>query len=177
MAIGYRNSLVFHHGYGNFSYSAKSPAVTVDTIYDLASLTKVVSTTTLVMQLFEQGQLKLDDPLIRFYPSFKGGGREKITLFHLLTHTSGLPAHRPLYRQVNGKEEMVKKILNLPLKFKPGRNAEYSDLGIILLGDIIEKLTGKTLDTLSFEQIFRPLGMSRTQFNPSAEPKIQNRAH
>jgi CubicO group peptidase (beta-lactamase class C family)/beta-glucosidase-like glycosyl hydrolase len=171
VAIGYRNSLVFHHGYGKFSYSAKSPAVTADTIYDLASLTKVVSTTTLAMQLFEQGLLKFDDPLIRFYPSFTGGGREKITLFHLLTHTSGLPAHRPLYRQVNGKRGIVKKILNLPLNFRTGCKAEYSDLGMILLGDVIEKLTGLTLDTLSFEEIFRPLGMSQTVFNPPANLK------
>ncbi len=171
VAIGYRNSLVFHHGYGKFSYSAKSPAVTAGTLYDLASLTKVVSTTTLAMQLFEQGQLKLDDPLIRFYPSFTGGGREKVTLFHLLTHTSGLPAHRPLYRRVCGKQEMVKKILNLPLEFKIGCKAVYSDLGIILLGDIIEKLTGMTLDTLSFERIFQPLGMCHTLFNPPANLK------
>ena len=75
VAIGYRNRLVFHHGYGRLSYSAKSPAVTTDTIYDLASLTKVVSTTTLAMQLFEVGQLDLDDPLTRFYPSFTGGGK------------------------------------------------------------------------------------------------------
>ena len=171
VAIGYRNRLVFHHGYGKFSYSAKSPAVSADTIYDLASLTKVVSTTTLAMQLFEQGRLKLDDPLFRFYPSFTGGGKEKITLFHLLTHTSGLPAYQPLYRHVNGKQEMVKKILSLPLKFRTGSKAEYSDLGMILLGDVIEKLTGLTLDTLSFENIFHPLAMSQTRFNPPANLK------
>ena len=171
VGIGYRNRLVFHKAYGNLSYSAKSPVVTTDTIYDLASLTKVVSTTTLAMQLFEKGQLNLDDRLTRFYPSFTGGGRERITVFHLLTHTSGLPAHLPLYRQVSGKHEMVKKVLSLPLEFETGRKAEYSDLGIILLGDIIEKLTGNALDTLSFEQIFRPLGMSRTLFNPPANLK------
>ena len=87
---------------------------------------------------------------------------------HLLTHTSGLPAHLPLYRQVKGKQEIVKKVLHLPLEYETGRKSEYSDLGIILLGDIIGKLTGSTLDTLSFERIFQPLGMSQTFFNPPA---------
>jgi beta-N-acetylhexosaminidase len=173
VAIGYRNRLVFHHGYGKISYFAKSPAVTTDTIYDLASLTKIVSTTTLAMQLFEQGQLILDDPLTRFYPSFTGGGRERISVRHLLTHTSGLPAHLPLYRQANGKQETIRKILNLTLKYETGGKAEYSDLGIILLGDIIEKLTGMTLDALSDERIFRPLGMSHTLFNPPVSIRSQ----
>ena len=169
--IGYRNRIVFHKAYGKMTYSPKSPAATTDTVYDLASLTKVVSTTTLAMQLFEQGQLKLDDPLTRFYPSFTGGGREKITVCHLLTHTSGLPAHLPLFRKVSGKQEMVERVLNLPLVHEPSLRAEYSDFGVILLGDIIEKLTGKTLETLASEQIFRPLGMSHTLFNPPASMK------
>ena len=171
--IGYRNRIIFHKAYGKMTYSTKSPAVTTDTVYDLASLTKVVSTTTLAMQLFEQGQLKLDDPLTRFYPSFTGGGREKITVCHLLTHTSGFPAHLPLFRKVSGKQEMVESVLKLPLEYEPGLKAEYSDFGVILLGDVIEKLTGKTLDTLASERIFRPLGMSHTLFNPPASLKFK----
>ncbi len=173
VVIGYRNRLVFRKGYGKMTYSAKSPAVTMETVYDLASLTKVVSTTTLAMQLFEQNQLRLDDLLTRFYPSFTGGGREKVTLYHLLTHTSGLPAHLPLFREVCGKQEMVGRILDLPLVHETGHKAEYSDLGFILLGDVIEKLTGKALDALAFEQIFRPLEMSNTSFNPPASMKFR----
>ncbi|MFN8008618.1 MAG: glycoside hydrolase family 3 N-terminal domain-containing protein [Terriglobia bacterium] len=166
VAIGYRHWLVWNQGYGRLTYAPQSPAVTPGTIFDLASLTKVVVTATLSMQLIEQRLLRPHDRLTRFFPSATGKGKEKITVTHLLAHSSGLPAHRPLYLRLQSKSVMVAKILRLPLQYETGQKSEYSDLGFILLGDIIEKLTGKSLDLLASERIFRPLGMKHTLFNP-----------
>jgi beta-glucosidase-like glycosyl hydrolase/CubicO group peptidase (beta-lactamase class C family) len=166
VAVGHRGNLVFQKSYGKLDYSAKAPAVTNGTIYDLASLTKVITATTLAMQFYERGQLKLEHPVSRYFPGFVGEGRGKITIRHLLTHTSGLPAHLPLYKDLKGKPAFVEKILQVPLESTPGTKAVYSDLGLILLGDIIEKLAVKPLDQLAAARIFQPLGMLQTFFNP-----------
>lgn len=166
LAVGFRNQLVFQKAYGKLDNSPEAQPATPETIYDLASLTKVITATTLAMRLFEQDQLKLDYPVHRFLRPFQGEGREKITIRHLLTHSSGLPAHLPLYKDTRGKGAFVQKILQVPLEYQPGTKAIYSDLGIILLGDIIEKITAQPLDQLATEQIFRPLGMSQSFFNP-----------
>lgn len=166
LAIGFRNQMVFQKAYGKLDYSPKSLLATPETLYDLASLTKVVTATTLAMQLVEQGQLKLNYPVHRFLRSFQGGGREKITIKHLLTHSSGLPAHLPLYKDTQGKRAFVEKIQQVPLESEPGTKAVYSDLGIILLGDIIERITAQPLDQLALKQIFQPLGMAHLIFNP-----------
>jgi beta-N-acetylhexosaminidase len=170
IAIGHRGRLV-QKSYGKFDYSASSLAVTTETIYDLASLTKVVTATTLAMQLFEDGRLKLEHPVSRFFPSFSTEEKDKVTVRHLLTHSSGLPAHLPLYKELKGKRAFVQRILQLPLESEPGTKAVYSDLGIILLGDILEKVTGKPLDQLAREQIFRPLGMTHSLFNPGGSSR------
>jgi beta-glucosidase-like glycosyl hydrolase/CubicO group peptidase (beta-lactamase class C family) len=171
LAVGYRGTLLFQKGYGKLDYSAKAPVVTNETIYDLASLTKAITATTLAMQLYERGQLKLEYPVSRYFPLFVGEGRDKITIRHLLTHTSGLPAHLPLYKDLKGKPAFVEKILQVPLDSKPGTKAVYSDLGLILLGDIIEKLSAQSLDQLAAARIFQPLGMARTFFNPKPQWK------
>jgi beta-N-acetylhexosaminidase len=171
LAVGHRGNLVFQKGYGKLDYSAKAPAVTNGTIYDLASLTKVVTATTLAMQLYELGQLKLEHPVSRYFPGFTGDGREKITIRHLLTHTSGLPAHLPLYKELKGKPAFLEEILQVPLESAPGTKAVYSDLGLILLGDIIEKLSARPLDELAAARIFQPLGMTQTFFNPKPKWK------
>ena len=171
LAVGLRGNLVFQKGYGKLDYSAKAPAVTNETIYDLASLTKVITATTLAMQLYERGQLKLEHPVSRYFPGFVAEGRDKITIRHLLTHTSGLPAHLPLYKDLQGKPAFVERILHVPLESTPGTKAVYSDLGLILLGDIIEKLATKPLDQLAARRIFQPLGMAHTFFNPKPQWK------
>lgn len=173
LAVGHRGQLVFQKAYGRFDYSLRSPVVTTGTLYDLASLTKVITATTLSMQLYEQGQLKLEHPLSRFFPAFVGQGRHKITVRHLLTHTSGLPAHLPLYQRLKGKREFVQNILQVPLEYEPGTKAIYSDLGIILLGDMIEKIAGRSLDQLAQQRIFEPLGMAQTLFKPGAAMKAR----
>jgi len=169
VAVGHRGNLVFQKGYGKLDYSAKAPAVTNETIYDLASLTKVVTATTLAMQLYERGQLKLEHPVSRYFPGFVEEGRDKITIRHLLTHTSGLPAHLPLYKDLKGKPAFVEKIVQVPLESTPGTKAVYSDLGLILLGNIIEKLATEPLDQLATARIFHPLGMTHTFFNPKPQ--------
>jgi beta-N-acetylhexosaminidase len=173
VAIGYSGHLIYHKTFGRFDYSPKGKPVSTETIYDLASLTKVVTATTLAMKLFESGTLKLDDPVRRFFPSYSGGGRERITLRHLLTHSSGLPAHLPLYRETKGESNFVRKILQTPLEYQPGTKAVYSDLGIILLGKILEEVTGRSLGRLSQDQIFVPLGMTHTCFRPSPKLKLR----
>jgi beta-glucosidase-like glycosyl hydrolase/CubicO group peptidase (beta-lactamase class C family) len=166
LAVGYQGQLVYHEAFGRFEYSPKSPAVTTETLFDLASLTKVMSTTTLAMELFDQGLLDLEFPLSRFYRELEGGNKGNITVRHLLTHSSGLPGHLPFYKDTQGKTPFVQKILETPLDYEPGAKSVYSDLGIILLGDIIEKLTGKPLDTLAKEKIFDPLQLNHTLYNP-----------
>ena len=169
LAVGFQGRQIYQKAFGRYEYSEASPAVTTKTLYDLASLSKVISTTTLSMQLVDQGLLDLDYPLTRFYPTFTGSGKEKITIRHLLTHSSGFPGHLPFYKDTRGKGQFVQKVLQTPLEFEPGSKTVYSDLGIILLGDIIEKLTGKPLDTLAQERIFGPLWMKCTLYNPSVE--------
>ncbi len=171
VAVGHRGNLVFQKGYGKLDYSAKPSAVTNETIYDLASLTKVITATTLAMQLYERGQLKLEQPVSRYFPGFVAEGRDKITIRHLLTHTSGLPAHLPLYKDLKGKPAFVERILQVPLESTPGTKAVYSDLGLILLGDIIEKLAARSLDQLAVSRIFQPLGIAHTFFNPKPQWK------
>jgi beta-N-acetylhexosaminidase len=171
VAVGYRGHLIYQRASGKFDYSVNGKSVSKDTIYDLASLTKVVAATTLAMQFIETGILTLEDPISRFYPALTGNEREKITIRHLLTHTSGLPAHLPFYKDTKGKRKYVDKILQTPLESEPGIKAVYSDLGIILLGDILEKVSGKSLDRLARERIFIPLGMSHTLFKPG--PKLK----
>lgn len=166
VAVGHQSHLVFQKGYGKLDYSPKAPAVTNETIYDLASLTKVMATT-LAMQLVETGQLKLDHPVSRYFSSFIQEGRGTITVRHLLTHTSGLPAYLPLYKSLRGKAAFVAKILQAPLESKPGTQAVYSDLGFILMGDILEKLAALPLDRIMMTRLFEPLGMKQTFFKPS----------
>jgi CubicO group peptidase (beta-lactamase class C family) len=159
--------------FGKFSYDKGAPTVNPDTIYDLASLTKVVVTTTLIARLSESanGNVPLDAPIERYLPEWASGPqsewRRQVTLRHLLTHTSGLPPHRDYYLTSKNKRQMLQKIFVEPLETQPGVKEAYSDLGIILLGEIVERLTGKSLDELARAEIFRPLGMTDTMFLPS----------
>jgi CubicO group peptidase (beta-lactamase class C family) len=135
-------------------------------IYDCASLTKVISTTTMVMKLIEEDKLTLNSKVISFLPMFK---HKDITIYHLLTHTSGLPADIPNARALRNKEEVVSKVFQFELINEIGKHIVYSDIGFILLGFIIEKITCKPLDEYAKEVIFLPLNMSDTSYNPNKE--------
>jgi beta-N-acetylhexosaminidase len=172
VAIGYRGK-VSYHAFGKLSYDKDSPAVKLDTMYDLASLTKVVVTTTLVEKLVEgdfPSPLDLDAPVERYLPEWGKGPqpewRHKVTVRNLMTHTSGLPPFKEYWRTSTGKQDTLNRIFVEPLEYEPGTKMVYSDLGIILMAEIIQRLTGKPLDELANEYIFGPLGMKDSMYNP-----------
>ncbi len=169
LAVGYQNELTVHE-FGRQTYDANSPAVNVDTIYDAASLTKPVVTTTLIAKQVEAGHIGLDLPVTRYIPEWNDGPnpdwRKSVTIRHLLTHSSGLPAHKDYFLTLHSKREYIDAICREPLEYAPGTKAVYSDLGFILLGEILERATGKTVDQLAREEIFAPLDMGSTSFNP-----------
>jgi beta-N-acetylhexosaminidase len=172
LAIGYKGN-VSVHAFGKLSYDAKAAATNSNTMYDIASLTKVVATTTLVAKLAEGDfavPLDLDAKIERYLPEWAGGPnaewRHKVTVRHLLTHTSGLPAFKEYWRTSKSKAETLGRIFAEPLEYEPGTKEIYSDLGIILVAQIIERLTGRTLDDLAKSTIFSPLGMKDTMYRP-----------
>jgi beta-N-acetylhexosaminidase len=174
LAVGYHDQLAVHP-FGALTREAKAPKVTENTIYDMASLTKVVVTTTSAMMLVQQKRLDLDAPVERYLPEFSAAKtdpnpswRARITVRMLMLHDSGLPAHRDYYKEAKGHDAVLAKILAEPLVHEPGTQVEYSDLGFILSGEIIERLTGETLEQFAKARIFAPLGMSDTMYNPPA---------
>jgi len=172
LAVGYRGK-VSVHAFGKLSYDAKAAATSPNTMYDIASLTKVVATTTLVAKLAEGDfavPLDLDAKIERYLPEWASGPnadwRHRVTVRHLLTHTSGLPAFKEYWRTSKGKLDTLARIFAEPLEYEPGTKEIYSDLGIILMAEIIERLTGRTLDDLAKNIIFSPLGMKDTMYRP-----------
>ena len=173
LAIGYKGKVSIH-AFGKLSYDAKSSSVNADTMYDIASLTKVVGTTTISEKLVEGDfsvPLDLDAKVERYLPEWISSGtqsewRHRVTVRHLLTHTSGLPAFKEYWRTSKGYQDTQSRIFAEPLEYEPGTKMIYSDLGIILMAEIIHRLTGKTLDILTHENIFGPLGMSHTMYLP-----------
>jgi CubicO group peptidase (beta-lactamase class C family) len=171
LAVGHGGQLAVH-AFGRQSADAGASAVTPETIYDAASLTKAVVTATLAAMLVESGRLDLGAPLARYLPEWTGAAdserRARITARHLLTHTSGLPAHREYFKTAKGGQEVVTRAMREPLEAEPGAKSMYSDIGFILLGEILERLLGRPLDQAAQERIFAPLGMAATMFNPPA---------
>jgi serine-type D-Ala-D-Ala carboxypeptidase len=139
----------------------------------LASLTKVVATTTMAMVLYERGLLDLEMPAVGILPEFRGEDprRREITLRQLLAHSSGLPAYERLFLRTDSRDELLHQAFLVPLKHDPGTHAEYSDIGFILLGVSLERIAGESLDRFCRREIFGPLGMSRTSYNPPASSK------
>jgi beta-N-acetylhexosaminidase len=166
LAVGYRGRIVLQASAGRLTYDASGPAVTVDTIFDLASLSKAISTTSAVMMLVEAGKLLLNTPAQDYLPEFQGANKETIRVQDLLTHTAGLPAFLTLYKDTQGYDRVLQKIYATPLQYEPGTQSIYSDLGMILLGEIISRASGKTLDRLMTDRLFQPLGMKSTLYNP-----------
>jgi len=172
LAVGFRGKVAVH-AFGKLSYDAKSRAVLPTTMYDIASLTKVVVTTTLVAKLAEGDfavPLDLEAKIERYLPEWAGGPqpewRHRVTARHLLTHTSGLPPFKEYWRSSQGKQDTLTKIFTEPLEYEPGSKEVYSDLGIILMAEIIERLTGRKLDDLANSFVFSPLGMRNSMYKP-----------
>ncbi|MEP6617801.1 MAG: serine hydrolase [bacterium] len=169
VVVGRKGATVWEKGFGRLGWTDDAASVVPErSIYDLASLTKVVGTTTAIMILFDEGKLRLDDPVSTFIPEFTGGGKENVTLRHLLEHRSGLPAGRDLWRIAHSPEEARAAVISTPLFAPPGRYYEYSDLGADMLGFTVEAVTGEKLDTFLERRVFGPLGMSDTHFRPDA---------
>jgi beta-N-acetylhexosaminidase len=170
LAVGYKGALLIH-AFGRQTYAPKSAKVNETTIYDTASLTKPVVTTTLAAMLNEAGQLDIGAPVGRYLPQWTCGPdhdrRARVTIAHLLTHSSGLPPHEDYFLKLKGRAPILDAALVEPLAYEPGGESAYSDIGFILLGAIIERLTGRRLDELARERIFDPLGMADTMFCPS----------
>jgi CubicO group peptidase (beta-lactamase class C family) len=169
VVVGRRGYSVFEKGYGRLGWTTGSlPVVPDESIYDLASLTKVVGTATAAMILYDEGRLELDAPVAKYLPAFSGGTRDLVTVRHLLTHTSGLPAGRDLRRLATNPWEARQLVLSTPLTCRPGDCQVYSDLGADVLGFTIEAITGQGLDAFLEERVFAPLGMNDTHFRPDA---------
>lgn len=154
---------------GHFTYAPDSPAVTPGTVYDLASVSKVVATTAMAMILYDRGALALDAPLDANLPPFNpllDAERSRVTLRTLLAHSSGLPAHEYLYRRCRNREQALAACLSMPLDSAPEAAYAYSDIGFILLGLALEALAGESLDGFCQREIFDPLGMASTTYFP-----------
>jgi len=162
------NKILINKSFGKYTYEEDSKIITNKSIYDVASLTKVLSTTPVAMKLIQKKLLSLDFYLSDFYPEFNIGNKQKITARHLLTHSSGLPPYVEYYKidSVETKSDIINNIVNLDLEYEPDEKMIYSDLGMILLYDIIEKVSNSSLDKLSDKYFYKPFNMSNTYFNP-----------
>ena len=158
--------ILYEKAFGHFIYNDTSSSVTINTIYDLASLTKVIATTTAAMICYDRGLLNLDDHVVNYIPEFGQNGKKNITIKNLLLHDSGLPAYKRFYNKFSSAEEIINDIYSTTLEYRTGTKTVYSDLGMIMMGKVIEKATGKKLDEFCRQEIFLPLGMNSTFFNP-----------
>jgi CubicO group peptidase (beta-lactamase class C family) len=175
IAVGRNGHIAYMKGYGYIDWNQPgSPAADTNTLYDLASLTKVIATTTLAMILEETGQLDISRTVVSYLPEFNSPEKAQITVKQILTHSGGLEAGANIYATARGREQYLYQINARPLEYTPGSNMIYSDWDMILLQLVMERITGKTLDVLANEKIFRPLGMIDTQFQPpiALRPRI-----
>jgi serine-type D-Ala-D-Ala carboxypeptidase len=167
------NKVVLRKAYGfaqkydiNHDLLVPPEKMTVKHLFDIASLTKAVGTTTSIMLLTDRGQIAIDDPVYKYIRAFDTPEKREITIHHLLTHTAGLYEWYPLYYLASDKKQAYKIIEELPLRFPVGKQRKYSDLGFVLLGEIVEIVSGLALDDFMDRNIFRPLGMKNTTYNP-----------
>ncbi|HEV2761474.1 MAG TPA: exo-beta-N-acetylmuramidase NamZ domain-containing protein [Pyrinomonadaceae bacterium] len=166
--VARRGKVVWRKAYGSRSINPAREPMTVDTVFDVASLTKVVATATSVMILVERGQLRLSDPVSRYIPELAGEGRERVTVEHLLTHRAGYAPDFDMREQWQGTEEALKRLYIERLRYQPGAKFVYSDIGLIALGELVRRVSGLPLDEFARREIFEPLGMRDTSFRPSA---------
>ena len=164
--IGHEGQVVYRKAFGQSSLVPERRAMTVTTIFDMASMTKVIATTTAVMQLVEQGKIVLSAPVSDYWPEFKQNGKELVTIRELMTHYSGLPPDLPLKPAWTGYDTAMKMIVAAKLNVPPGTRFIYSDINFETLGEIVRRVSGEPLDVYCAEHIFKPLGMKDTLFTP-----------
>ena len=173
LVVGHNGKVVYRKAYGSRALEPRREPMTLDTIFDMASLTKVIATTTAVMQLMEQGKVRLNDPVAKYLPEFAQNGKEDITLRQLLTHYSGLAPDLDLRTPWEGKETAYRMALAEPPEQPPGSEFTYSDINFIVLGALVERVSGETLDQYAMRHIFVPLKMAHTRFVPPAAWKAK----
>ena len=171
--VGRRGRLVYRQAFGNRILVPVSDQMTIDTIFDIASLTKVIATATSIMILVEEGKLSLTDPVSNYLPHFGLYGKKSITLLQLLTHYSGLRPDLDLDKPWEGYETAIKRaFLERPI-VTPGKQFIYSDINYLVLAEIVNRVGGKHLHEFSSDRIFKPLGMVNTMFRPPASLNIK----
>lgn len=168
VAVGYRDSVALLAAVGHYGANDRRP-VTPETIYDLASLTKVIGLTTATMMVMDEGKLDLDAPVQRYVPAFQGPNKERVTIKNLLTHSSGMPAWRPLYAETKTRDEALALVDTTALLRQPGDTFIYSDLGAMVLTQAVEAVSGQRLNDFLATRLFGPLGMTSTRFLPPAD--------
>lgn len=174
LIVGHNGQIVYRKAYGNRALVPRREALTLDTIFDCASLTKVVATTTALMQLWEQGKFRMADPVAKYLPEFAQNGKQDITIRQLLVHYSGLPEDLDLVKKWEGKDTGYRMAFEVAPERPPGSAFAYSDVNFVVLGALVERLSGESLDEYSAKHVFAPLGMKETRFLPPASwlPRI-----
>jgi serine-type D-Ala-D-Ala carboxypeptidase len=170
-AVHHNQETVLQGAVGRFTYDEGPEDVTLSTVYDLASVTKVVATTAMAMLLNQQGKLELNRPIVKLLPEFRAADarREQVTVEMLLAHSSGLPAYVKLFQQAQLRATLLELCFQVPLEVSPGTRAEYSDIGFIILGELLQRVARESLDTFCARAIFGPLNMKSTRFCPAAQ--------
>lgn len=171
VAIGRYDKLIYLHSYGRLTYADTASVVDEHTRFDLASLTKVIATTTAAMMLEEQGRLDINRTVASYLPAFNAPDKGAITVRMLITHRGGLEAFAPLWQSLTGRDQYLAAINARPLAYVPGTKSVYSDWDYVLMGLIVEHISGETLDSFTAQHIFGPLRMSETGFRPDTVAK------
>lgn len=171
VAVGRRGKLAYLQAFGHRQLVPDQETMTTDTVFDLASLTKPIATSTSVMQLIDRGMLRLSDRVAQHVPEFASHGKDRITVFQLLTHQSGLIADNALDDYLAGPEKAWERIVDLELRAEPGTRFIYSDVGFIVLAELVQRLTGQRIDEFARVHLFEPLRMTDTGYHPSDEQR------
>ena len=174
VVIGRRDSILYSRGYGHFTWSPSSSVPTPDsTLWDIASITKVMGTTSAAMRLVDSGRLELNAPVSRYLPRFSGGLRDQVTIRMLLDHTSGLRSYAPLFKEARTRAGAIEALYRERPVREPGELPVYSDLNAILLGLVVESVSQTTLDAFVTREVFHPLNLQETTYSPA--PSIRRR--
>ncbi len=168
VTIGFQNQVVFQRAYGHRQLQPTPLRMTKDTVFDLASLTKPIATATSVMILVDRGEITLEDPVSKHLPEFANHGKEEITIKQLLLHTSGLIPDNAMADYVDNAEKAMENVMNLGLNYTPEERFRYSDVGFIVLAEVVQRKTGQDVHAFSQKNIFVPLGMRETGYLPDA---------
>ncbi|PHQ36470.1 serine hydrolase domain-containing protein [Rhodopirellula bahusiensis] len=169
VTVGFDGQTVYQSAFGNRQVQPSQVPMTVDTVFDLASLTKPIATANSVMMLVDQGKLSVDDPVSKYLPEFAGQDKESVTIKHLLLHTSGLIPDNGMSDYRGTHAESIDNLMNQKLRSPPGTRFRYSDVGFMVLGELVERVSGKPLNEFAQKNIFEPLQMKHTGFRPVGE--------